>query len=221
MTLDVILGFTVHEFRLRDDVDHALAHRILAVLDKQASVPLLTRDGDDRALAVVRARHAGDQDRGEHALSEALDRIGEGVRSRDFRARVALAEPEAGSHFRLAITEFGRNDAPPAGTDRWVAAERPDADSQLLWIGVTAESAEGLFVLVGHGAEAVRAAVARTGWAAPVTSDLGVRIYAGTRPDGLAYASRREGPAPTIIERGADVQGRGSGAPARAGRRRT
>lgn len=182
MSLDAICGFTVHEFRLHDEVDPAAAQRDLTALDADPSVPFLTRPGDDRAVAVVRAHHTGDRVPGDDEVRAVIDRIGEEVRSREFRARVALAEPEAGSHFRLAITELGRNDATPDASGTWVAADGPDADSQMLWIGVTSESAEGLFVLVGHGSEALHSE--NNVAAVPVGASLGVRIYTGTRIEG-------------------------------------
>ena len=73
----------------------------------------------------------------------------------------------------------------PISPDTWVAASqdhRSDADSQLLWIGGTAESAQGLFVLVGHAAKAAeRPDDGKAVWPLPLSDDLGVRIYAGTR----------------------------------------
>ncbi len=189
MTDGAISGFTVHEFRLHDDVDRATAQERLGGVDgADVTVPLMTRIDDVRSFALVRAHHPGGsaaEDREDREVRAAIDRIGDGVRSRDFRARVALATPDAGAHFRLAVTEFGRNDAAPSAPDTWVAADgvdRPDADSQLLWIGITADSQQGLFVLVGHDVEEPRRSdEANRGWPLPLSSDLGVRIYTGTR----------------------------------------
>ena len=186
MTDDPISGFTVHEFRLHDDVDRVTAQACVTHLGPDdVSVPLLARIDDARSLALVSVRHAGDGDGATGEVRAAIGGIGDGLRSREFRARVALAAPDAGFHFRLALTEVGRNDAAPSATDTWVAAadgDRPDADSQLLWIGVTADSTQGLFVLVGHDVEEPgRSGVADVGWPLPLSSDLGVRIYTGTR----------------------------------------
>jgi len=181
MTLEAISGFTVHEFRLHADVDRATVQRDLNDLDREACVPVLTRIDDTRALAVVRAHHSGDPLAADDGVRAVIDRAGNGVCSREFRPRVALAEPDAGSHFRLAVTEFGRNDATPDAPDTWIAADagRADADSQLLWIGLTADSAEGLFVLVGHDVQALPAEP--PGPPIPFGNDIGVRIYTGTR----------------------------------------
>jgi len=183
---DAISGFTVHEFRLHDDIDRATAQEQLGSLDgADPSVPLLIRIDDVRSLALVRAHHLGDSASEDGEVRAVIDGIGDGLRSRDFRARVALAAPEAGAHFRLAMTDFGRNDAAPSAADTWVAADdddRPDADSQLLWIGVTADSTRGLFVLVGHDVEEQgRSDGGASRWPLPLSADLGVRIYTGTR----------------------------------------
>lgn len=178
-------GFTVHEFRLPADVDQATMQGHLDDLDGDApSVPLLVRINDAQAFASVRTRSSGDAV-AEGDIRTAIDALGLARRSRDFRTRVAVAPPEAGRHFRLAITEFGRNDAAASAPDTWVAAPdggQPDADSQLLWIGGTSESTQGLFVLVGHAAETPASPNDGTAvWPLPLSDDLGVRIYTGTR----------------------------------------
>ena len=188
MTLDDISGFTVHEFRLHDHVDRATVEKRLGTLgdgDGDLSVPLLARLDDVRSLALVRAHYGGDPPASDRNVRTLIDELGDGLRSRDFRARVALAAPDAGSHFRLAMTEFGRNDAAPNADETWIAADegdRPDADSQMLWIGVTTDSSQGLFVLTGHDAQAPdRPAGGAASWPLPFSSELGVRIYTGSR----------------------------------------
>lgn len=185
MATDLSPGFTVHEFRLSADIDQTTMQKFLDALDGDApSVPLLARIDDNQALASVRTRSSGDAV-AEDEVRTAIDALGQARHSRDFRTRVAVAPPEAGRHFRLAITEFGRNDAAANAPDTWVAAsdgDRSDADSQLLWIGGTAESAQGLFVLVGHAAETpARPDDGKAAWPLPWSDDLGVRIYSGTR----------------------------------------
>lgn len=186
MTYDMISGFTVYEFRLHDSVDHPTAQRRLAHLDSGTGpVPLLRRIDDARALALVQARRTREADGIERETRTAIDRVGAGLRTQDFRVRVALAAEDPGSHFRLALTDSGRNDRAPSAADPWITADvrdRPEADSQLLWIGVTANSAQGLFVLVGHDAEEPgEAGGTHPGWPLPLSSELGVRIYTGTR----------------------------------------
>lgn len=187
MTFDAISSFTVHEFRLSDAVDRATVQEHLGHLAAGGDpwIPLMSRIDDDRWVALVRAHRSGDRVTADREVCEIIDRVGADLRSREFSARVALAEPEAGAHFRLAMTEFGRNDATPNATETWVAADdadRPDADSQLLWIGVTAGSAQGLFVLVGHDVEQQGTPQGATPqWPFPLSAEMGVRIYAGTR----------------------------------------
>lgn len=185
MSRDAISTFTVHEFRLPEHADRATVQEHLAERAFDPSIPLLTRIDDDHAVALVRAHRSVGQPTEDREVLRIIDRLGEAVRSREFNARVALAEPEAGTHFRLALTEFGRNDATPNANESWVAADdadRPDADSQLLWIGVTTDSAEGLFVLVGHDREERAGPEGTTPrWPLPFSSEMGVRIYTGTR----------------------------------------
>ena len=108
---EAALGFTVHEFRLPADVDQSTMQGRLDDLDGDApSVPLLVRINDAQAFASVRTRSSGDAV-AEGEIRTAIDALGQARHSRDFRTRVAVAPPEAGSHFRLAITEFGRNDS--------------------------------------------------------------------------------------------------------------
>ncbi|GAC1698538.1 MAG: hypothetical protein NVS9B6_08820 [Candidatus Limnocylindrales bacterium] len=187
MTLDAICSFTVHEFRLPDSADRDTVREQLRNLETDGgpSIPLMSRIDDDRALALVRAHRSENGATVDQEVREIIDRMGADLRSREFSARVALAEPGAGAHFRLAMTEFGRNDATPNATETWVAADdadRPDADSQLLWIGVTTDSTEGLFVLVGHDVEEQGTPAGATPrWPLPLSSEMGVRIYTGTR----------------------------------------
>jgi len=183
---DGISSFTVHEFRLHDHVDRATVQECLKDLSADdLAVPLLARLDDERSLALVCAHQSHQPANADEVdVRTVIAELGERVSSRAFRARVALAAPNAGSHFRLAMTEFGRNDAAPSADETWVAAaqgERPDADSQMLWIGVTTDSTQGLFVLTGHDAQAPDRLLGPAGWPLSFSSALGVRIYAGSR----------------------------------------
>lgn len=185
MAGDRISGFTVHEFRLYADVDRGIAQaRVEHDEGAELSIPLLARIDDARSLVLVRPRHVGDPPAAADPVCATIGGVGGELRSRDFRTRVALAAADPGSHFRLALIDSGRNDAAPSVARAWVAAsvqDRPDADSQLLWIGMTADSTKGLFVLVGHD-RAPNAADDPSGrWPLSFSADLGVRIYAGMR----------------------------------------
>ena len=183
---DAVAGFALYEFRLRSLADRATAQQLLtdAGLDER-SVPLLSRVDDPCSLAVIHAYDAPGRSDTESELLAAIGGISNGLRSHHFRARLAIETPDAASHFRLAVTESGRNDLPASGTEHWVAAghrDRSDADSQLLWIGAPMDSSHGLLVLVGHELEeAFDAGRESASWPLPLSTDLGVRIYTGSR----------------------------------------
>jgi len=181
-----ITGFALYEFRLRNLADRAMAQQMLtdAGLDDR-SVPVLTRVDDPDSRAVICAYAAPDRSDSERELLAVIDGISSGARCHYFRSRLAIAAPDAASHFRLAVTESGRNNASASGTEPWVAADhrdRSDADSRLLWIGMPMDSSRGLLVLVGHELDdAFDAGRETASWPLPLSADLGVRIYTGSR----------------------------------------
>jgi hypothetical protein len=174
----------LEEFRLHAaDVDGTAA-RIVAGSPHgiEPAIPLLTSIDDRRAVATLRAVHAGEPTEPDAAQHAALDHlVSSWAVPKHYGPRIAERSQSPPSSFRLAVTESGINgDSGSPVTLRPGSAPDGTTTSRpvgLVWIGAPVGTHAGLLVLLG-GYEDPRALGSDpSGWPLPLSKDLGVRIY--------------------------------------------
>lgn len=184
MTIEgAIDAIVLQEFRLRSSADAAQAARIVAraAEGRRATVPLLTSIDDPCDVAIVTAMHAGDplEDVGRTTLGPL---VASWEVPQRFTPRITERSSSLPSYYRLAVTGSGINNVDPA-----VAAvdsgDPPDSGSttelDLLWIGTPVGTHAGLLVLTGSDEDEGAIRPDPRDWPLPLSSSLGVRIYAG------------------------------------------
>lgn len=184
MTVEgAIDAIVLQEFRLRSAATTAQAARIVAgsAKGRRATVPLLTSIDDPRDVAIVTAMHAGDppEDAGRTTLGplvvswEPLQR---------FTPRITERSSSIPSYYRLAVTGSGINNADP-DPGAVTSDDPPDGGSaaplDLLWIGIPVGTHAGLLVLTGSDEDERATRPDPRDWPLPLSTYLGVRIYAG------------------------------------------
>jgi hypothetical protein len=173
--------FVLQEFRLsKADTDGAVARIVGASRHGiEPPVPLLTSIADRRNVALIRALHTDETRVPDAAQRAALEPFVWRWRApTEYSPRISERSESPPSHYRLAVTESGINDA---GTDTAPSTETPDAPSThlgLLWIGHPVDTHAGLLILLGDDGPPEERRSARE-WPLPLSSFLGVRIYEG------------------------------------------
>ena len=184
MTIEgAIDAIVLQEFRLRSSADAAQAARIVAgsARGQRAMVPLLTSIDDPCDVAIVTAMHVGDplEDVGRATLGPL---VASWEVPQRFTPRITERSSSLPSYYRLAVTGSGINKADPAP-----AAVTPDdapesgstAPLDLLWIGTPVGTHAGLLVLTGSDEDERATRPDPRDWPLPLSTCLGVRIYAG------------------------------------------
>ena len=177
---DPIGSIMLQEFRLRAAASAGAVARIVAGFapDAGPAVPLLTSISDPCDVAVVRATGP------DRSVEEPARRALEGLVAswqppRRFTPRITERSGAAPSYYRLAVTASGINtDRSPAQRSADRSGESSTTPVDLLWIGTPVGSAVGLLVLVGSDEDAQTQRPDPHDWPLPLTTALGVRIYA-------------------------------------------
>ena len=168
------------EFDLRfADADHSIARIVAATCDGEPdAIPLLTSIADDRRVATLHSLGRPDA-----ADAAAVERaalapfVSSWDAPRIYRTRISERSLNQSSHYRLAVTDSGINNA-ERSTDTTVPF-RSDAVGtpvDLLMIAVPLQSFAGLLVLIGTQDHHPSDTDARD-WPLPISEPLGVRIY--------------------------------------------
>ena len=184
-TADAIETIVLQEFRLRAADTSGEAARIVAAFPNGTGpgVPLLTSIDDERDVAIVRAVHAGQEPDEDPAQRETLDRLVASWQPvQRYAPRIAEGSTSPPSYYRLAVTGSGINNAEPDPVTKISERMVDNATSTplgLLWIGVPLGSYAGLLILTGGGDDAHTSRPDPRDWPLPLSSYLGVRIYAG------------------------------------------
>ena len=175
--------FALHEFMLPAGTDLPSADAALALAGdaEGGRVPLLSAIDDPRRVAWVRACRSRADANASRSVGDVAGPVAAGP-ALLFAQRLALGTPDAASYFRLAVAPAGRNtrDGPLRAPETSGERDRgaPDRTTGLLWIGTPLDSPHGLLVLVGLADPGAFAADRSTSWPLPLSTDLGVRIYA-------------------------------------------
>jgi len=175
--IDVLV---LEEFRLHRADTNGEAARIVAALSDgiEPPVPLLTSIDDERDVAIVRALHAGEKAEDDSRQRVALDPLVASWQPvRRYVPRITERSQSPPSHYRLAVTESGINNAespPPAS--RRSAEPGASVPLGLLWIGLPVGTYAGLLTLLGSDESETVTSHARD-WRRPLNRYLGVRIY--------------------------------------------
>jgi hypothetical protein len=172
----------LQEFRLSEaDTDGAVA-RIVSSSHSglEPPVPLLTSIEDRRNVAVIRALHTDESRVPDAAQRTALEPfVSRWGAQTEYSPRISERSESKPSHYRLAVTESGINDAATqaaAVPSELVATSTP---AGLLWIGKPIGTHAGLLVLLGSDEEPSAARPGARQWPLPLSKFLGVRIYEG------------------------------------------
>jgi hypothetical protein len=181
---DQITSLVVQEFRLHAADTSGAAARIVADFPDglEAPVPLLTSIADRRDVATVRGLRAGEPIEADPSERGKLDPLVASWRPpKHYAPRITERSKSSSSHYRLAVTESGINNAVPdpvLGRGQGSSETGTSSPLGLLWIGLPLATYAGLMVLLGHDDED-RAAdtVDPKEWPLPLSSSLGVRIY--------------------------------------------
>lgn len=181
-----ITRLVLRELRLRASSDARTAAELVATANasNDRAVPLLTSVEDDRDVALLRGLQetaAEDDDR--RLMAALAPHIASLRPPQHYRSRVAADSPRAVAYFRLAVTESGINTPAGEGRHPVIGSGHGAANVDLLWIGAPRDSHAGLLVLVGHadGDAFARNNTTLTQWPLPLSTSLGVRVYAGHR----------------------------------------
>jgi hypothetical protein len=175
----------LQEFRLRDLRARSEAERIVAASAREAepAVPLLTSVDDPHDVAILRGLHAGETIAADPSQRALLGRLVSSWQpEKKYGPRLAERSTTPPSYYRLAVTESGINEG--ALSPAAVRAARPTGGGitssriGLLWIGAPIGTHAGLLVLVGHYDGEPFASADIGGWPLPLSTELGVRIYA-------------------------------------------
>jgi hypothetical protein len=173
----------LEEFRLSDGDSHDAVARIVAGSRGgcEPSVPLLTSIDDRRNVALLRGLHTGESSEPDAAQHAALDEfVSSWAAPKHYGPRITERSESPPTHYRLAVTESGINDADPVTAPAGFRHDATTTDVGLLWIGNPVGTHAGLMVLLGSHADADTARPDARDWPLPLSSDLGVRIYEGS-----------------------------------------
>jgi hypothetical protein len=182
---DQITSLVVQEFRLRAADTSGAAARIVAGFADglEARVPLLTSIEDRRDVATVRGLHAGERSEADPSERAKLDPLVASWRPpKHYAPRITERRKSSSSHYRLAVTESGINNAEADPHQAWGTATRDTGtvlSLGLLWIGLPLATYAGLMVLLGHDEGRDGDTTAPDEWPLPLSRYLGVRIYEG------------------------------------------
>lgn len=181
MKADGIKRFVLQEFRLsKADTDGAVA-RIVSSSQHglEPPVPLLTSIADRRNVAVITALHADEAPVPDAAQRAALEPFVWRWRApTEYSPRINERSESPPSHYRLAVTESGINDAAADPAPSTETHDAPSTHLGLLWIGNPVGTHAGLMVLLGDDRPLGETRAARE-WPLPLSNFLGVRIYEG------------------------------------------
>ncbi len=186
MTTDLDMHtIVVQELRLRDGADATEAAHIVAAARAGlgTAVPLLTSIDDERDVVVVRAVHEGETPESEFAQRSPLDGLAASWQpAQRYTPRIAERSGAEPSHFRLAVTGSGINNAvdPVGPVPDGIPHEPTRTRLDLLWVGVPLDTYGGLLVLIGSDGDEVVRPEPRE-WPLPLSQSLGVRIYDSRR----------------------------------------
>ena len=180
---DQITSLVVQEFRLHAADTSGAAARIVADFSDglEAPVPLLTSIADRRDVATVRGLRAGEATEADPSERDKLDPLVASWRPpKHYAPRITERSKNPSSHYRLAVTESGINNAKPdppplGGGDS--PATGTASPLGLLWIGLPIATYAGLMVLLGREVDHDGDLADANEWPLPLSSSLGVRIY--------------------------------------------
>ena len=183
-TDDPIEAFVLEEFRLHTADTAGRAARIVASFSGgiEPAVPLLTSIDDRRDVAIVRGLHAGEQKETDPRQRAALDALVASWQPvKEYGPRITERSAQPPTHYRLAVTESGINNAepetePPEPVPRGPAGGGTTTSLGLLWIGRPFGTYAGLLTLVGSD-DRPSASTKPPDWPLPLSRALGVRIY--------------------------------------------
>lgn len=182
-----INALVLQEFRLHAADRAGDAARIVAAFAPgiEPAVPLLTSIDDGRDVAIVRGLHAGEQTEADPMQRAALEPfVATWQPVRRYGPRIAERSDSPSTHYRLAVTESGINNAAVESRDRPgppdpVREDLPPTSTSkrvgLLWIGQPVGTHAGLLTLLGSHDPQARRSEPRD-WL-PLSRSLGVRIY--------------------------------------------
>lgn len=180
-------ALVLQEFRLRVADNSGAAARIVASFSGgiEPAVPLLTSIDDHRDVAIVRALHAGEKPETDSAQRAALDPLVASWQPiKQYGPRITERSESPPSHYRLAVTESGINNAkpePPPAVPPGSGEGGSPIPLGLLWTGVPLGTYSGLLVLLGTDESRHAGGRDSVGWPRPLSRDLGVRIYESRR----------------------------------------
>lgn len=181
-TTTPINSLILQEFRLHAADSAGEAARIVAAFSDgiEPAVPLLTSIDDDCDVAIVRGLHAGEQPEANPRQRAALDPfVASWQPVKQYGPRVTERSASPPTHYRLAVTESGINNAEvtetPEPPPRTMSVRNTSKRVGLLWIGLPVGTYAGLLTLLGTDDGAARRSEPRE-WL-PLSRSLGVRIY--------------------------------------------
>ena len=182
-TDDQIEAFVLQEFRLHAADATGNAARIVASFSVgiEPPVPLLTSIDDHRDVAIVRGLHAGEETETDSRQRAALDPLVASWQPvKQYGPRITERSASPPTHYRLAVTESGINNAEPEPAEPIPRGSGEGGGTLtplgLLWIGRPLGTYAGLLTLVGshdRGAGSTKPLE----WPLPLSRSLGIRIY--------------------------------------------
>lgn len=181
-TDDPIKAFVLQEFRLHAADATGNAARIVASFSQgiEPPVPLLTSIDDHRDVAIVRGLHAGEETETDARQRAALDPLVASWQPiKQYGPRITERSASPPTHYRLAVTESGINNAEPEPTEPTTRGPAEDGTLTplgLLWIGRPVGTYAGLLTLVGSR-DGGTGRTKPLEWPLPLSRSLGVRIY--------------------------------------------
>jgi hypothetical protein len=184
---DQITSLVVQEFRLHAADTSGAAARIVAGFSDglEAPVPLLTSIEDRRDVATVRGLRAGERIEADPTERDKLDPlVADWQPPKHYSPRITERSRTPSSHYRLAVTESGINNAEPDPNEARATTFGGSGTASpvgLLWIGLPIATYAGLMVLLGRDEARSGDAADPSEWPLPLSSTLGVRIYESQR----------------------------------------
>lgn len=182
-TDDPINALTLQEFRLHAADSAGEAARIVAAFSSgiEPAVPLLTSIDDHRDVAIVRGLHAGEEPEADPRQRAALEPfVASWQPVKQYGPRITERSQSPTTHYRLAVTESGINNAepaPPEPVPRGTADRTMSKPVGLLWIGRPIGTYAGLLTLLGSDDDQDAQRSEPREWPLPLSRPLGVRIY--------------------------------------------
>lgn len=171
----------LQELRLRDTADANAAARAVAAAARGTgpAVPLLVSIDDERDVAVVRAVYADEMPETDAAPRDMLEPfVATWQPPQRYVPRITERSETPPSHYRLAVTGSGINNAEPdpiAAAPAGVDEDATRTPLDLLWVGVPLGTYAGLLILLGSDDDGARPDPRE--WPLPLSRYLGVRIY--------------------------------------------